>query len=68
MRGRHRRRAVAEHLEHWVPFVVEFEWGAGPLYWVVGTFERDVSSAAVAEYLSESPRYAAGTCSCTTYC
>jgi len=57
-----RRRDVAEHLEHWVPFTVAHEWAAGPLYWLVVVFERDVSAAAVAEFLSESPYYAAGTC------
>ena len=56
-----RRRAIAEHLEHWVPFAVAHEWAAGPLYWLVVVFERDVSAAAVAEYLTESPYFAAGT-------
>jgi len=57
----HRRRAVAEHHGKWVPFTVTHEWAAGPLYWLVVVFERDVSAAAVAEFLSESPYYAAGT-------
>ncbi len=56
-----RRRAVAEHLEHWTPFIVAHEWSAGDRYWLVVVFEPDVSAAAVAEYLSESPFYAAGT-------
>jgi hypothetical protein len=56
-----RRRAVAEHLGNWVPFTVTHEWAAGERYWLVVVFERDVSAAAVAEFLAESPFYAAGT-------
>ena len=56
-----RRRDVAEHLEHWTPFIVTHEWAAGERYWLVVVFERDVSAAAVAEYLTESPYFAAGT-------
>lgn len=59
----HRRRAVAEHLGNWVPFTVTHEWAAGDRYWLVVVFDRGVSAAAVAEYLSESPYYAARTCS-----